>query len=478
MKKIFVSTLCLTAAGTMVPMMQAEATENETTVQKNERQGSSVVTSRSSISEKTVNVGVGVNLNVRSQGSISASIIGKLKHGSKVKVLSERSNWSQIQYNGETAFVHSDYLSDGVSNSSIPDSGDTVQKIVDVGEGMNLNFRQSPSTSAAILGKIKHGTKINVHSSSNGWSVVTYNGKKGYVATQYLANNLSSRPSYENKPVVDSSIKLKNMVVEASVGLNVRNSPSMKGAIITTLRNGTIVGVQSITNGWAKININNQVGYVSAQYLVDYLNSTPPTGSQQNPSQGNFTKKFVDTNKLNMRSGPSTSAKIITTLSKGTEVNVESVEYGWAKVHAQGTVGYVADRYLNTSVTTDDKEEDVFNLVSYAKKLVGKPYVFGASGPDAFDCSGFVYHVFKSNNYNVSRTSTAGFWNMVKKVDNPVVGDIIFFKDTYITGPSHMGIYIGGGDFIHASDGANGVTISNLDVGTYYKKHFLGYGRL
>ncbi|MED0665574.1 C40 family peptidase [Bacillus badius] len=116
-------------------------------------------------------------------------------------------------------------------------------------------------------------------------------------------------------------------------------------------------------------------------------------------------------------------------------------------------------------------------LIAYAKNYLGKPYVFGATGPNSFDCSGFIYYVFKNNGYDISRLTVEGYWNLntLKKISSPVAGDLIFFKNTYRTGPSHMGIMVNSTQFIHAGS-SGGVQISDVS-NSYWKEHFLGYGR-
>ncbi|OZI10533.1 hypothetical protein CEW92_16440 [Bacillaceae bacterium SAS-127] len=118
-------------------------------------------------------------------------------------------------------------------------------------------------------------------------------------------------------------------------------------------------------------------------------------------------------------------------------------------------------------------------MVNLAKQQVGKPYVFGASGPNAFDCSGLMYYVLKQNGYVNSRLNVEGYWNssFITKVSTPQKGDLIFFKNTYKTGPSHMGIMIDSNNFVHAANSRDGVIITSKD-NSYYKSHFLGYGRL
>ena len=116
-------------------------------------------------------------------------------------------------------------------------------------------------------------------------------------------------------------------------------------------------------------------------------------------------------------------------------------------------------------------------IVNYAKQYLGMPYVWGGSNPStSFDCSGFIYWVYKNNGYNIYRSNVAGYWSMtdrIQHVSTPQVGDLVFFQNTYTSGPSHIGIYIGNGQFIGAND--NGISIASL-ANPYYASHFLGYG--
>ncbi|WP_462410331.1 C40 family peptidase [Neobacillus sp. Marseille-QA0830] len=108
-------------------------------------------------------------------------------------------------------------------------------------------------------------------------------------------------------------------------------------------------------------------------------------------------------------------------------------------------------------------------MVSIATSLKGVPYVWGGSTPSGFDCSGFIYYVTNKAGKSIGRYSAEGYHARSYYVDQPKPGDLVFFQNTYKQGISHMGIYLGNNQFIHASD--DGVTVSSLE-NSYYKSHF------
>lgn len=114
-------------------------------------------------------------------------------------------------------------------------------------------------------------------------------------------------------------------------------------------------------------------------------------------------------------------------------------------------------------------------LIKDAKALLGTPYVWGGSSTKGFDCSGFIYYVYNKSGKGLTRTSAEGYYSRSYYVDKPQPGDLVFFENTYKKGISHVGIYLGNNEFIHA--GNDKVEISSL-TNTYYKKHFESFKRL
>ena len=116
-------------------------------------------------------------------------------------------------------------------------------------------------------------------------------------------------------------------------------------------------------------------------------------------------------------------------------------------------------------------------IVQMAQQYMGTPYVWGGSRPGGFDCSGFIYYIYGQFGISLPRMSDGQF-EMGRAIsgDNLLPGDLVFFT-TYEPGASHVGIYLGGGRFIHASSAAGEVTITPLGK-SYYQERYLGARRV
>ena len=115
-------------------------------------------------------------------------------------------------------------------------------------------------------------------------------------------------------------------------------------------------------------------------------------------------------------------------------------------------------------------------IISSAMDYMGVPYIFGGTTPYGFDCSGYVQYVFANAGISLPRTADVQYEQGTPiSTAELVPGDLVFFT-TYTYGASHVGIYVGDGNFIHASS-SRGVTISSLSE-AYYSSHYIGARRI
>ena len=118
-------------------------------------------------------------------------------------------------------------------------------------------------------------------------------------------------------------------------------------------------------------------------------------------------------------------------------------------------------------------------VVEYAKQYLGYKYVSGGASPSTgFDCSGFTTYVYKHFGVSLNRTSSGQNNNGVAVAKSDLQpGDLVIFNNDANTTIGHVGIYIGDGNFIHASNPSDGVKITTLTTG-YYQKRYVGARRV
>lgn len=300
-------------------------------------------------------------------------------------------------------------------------------------------------------------------------------------------------------------------VVDAD-GLRIRSEPNTDSNVVVMVYQGGQVDVlEAEKDGWYKVEYNGKVGYMSADFLVvtPAVSEAPPAApetaaqdgaapavqdeevpavqSEEAPTALGNGKVALSSGTLNLRSAPSTESSRLASIPNGTVLTLDAEEDGWYKVVFSGITGYVSGDYI---VKTDEEpftpsysSETGLALVELAKKYLGCPYVFGATGPKSFDCSGFTYYVFKQMGYSIPRGGSGQFYHGTSVTKSELQpGDLVFFRDPATAGSypmTHVGIYIGNNQFIHASSSkrGSGVKISSLSE-TWYANIYAGGRRI
>ena len=244
--------------------------------------------------------------------------------------------------------------------------------------------------------------------------------------------------------------------------LRLRSTPATEGEILATVSSGTsVVVLDEAEDGWYKVNYNSVEGYMSGEYLDVATKAETDLG---------YGKVDADGSTLNMRAGASTSFASLCSIPSGTVLELEGVYEGWYKVTYAGNTGYVSSDYITitTEPTTAAASALGEQVVALAEQYLGTPYVLGGNGPSSFDCSGFTKYIYAQFGYTLNRTATDQLQNGVSVSRSELQpGDLVFFKYNTSKPVSHVGIYIGGGEFIHASTNRYVVQIDQMNSGHY-----------
>lgn len=275
--------------------------------------------------------------------------------------------------------------------------------------------------------------------------------------------------------------------VMATEQVYVRIGPSTGDAIIGELHEGDWVTTTGYsTNGFAEVWYGDWVGYVYANYLALPDDSSSSSAAADPSISWSSDGWYYTVDSVNLRTGPSTSDGIVTVLPSGASLyHTGAASNGFAQVESDYGNGWVSSDYLSTSAPAVDQPSAPVTsqgqqLVNFAMQFHGYPYVWAGNTPSGFDCSGFTQYVVQNVlGYDITHSTDiqAGYGTSVAwGAWQP--GDLIFFVGTggggYI---SHVGIYIGDGQMIHAENPGTGVVISSL-YSSYYSNHYYSAMRL
>lgn len=291
--------------------------------------------SATTASTKSTTMRTTANLNLRTGASTNHGIILTIPKGTDVTVTSINGGWASVNYNGNAGYVSATYL-EGI-NASTPEPTPPEVSINTALTTDNLNMRGGAGTTYPRILTIPKGSEVTVLSESGGWANIKYNNQEGYVSSNFLK---TVTPNPEVKPEeIPTEGKDMRMVTG---NLYMRTEPDGNSSVITILEKGTIVEVESLTNQWAKITYNGQVGYASTNFMtpVDPDNPTVPETPEV------VLDIRVTTQNLNLRTGPSTNDAVMLTIPKGSTLTVTEITGGWGKVTYEGQTGYASLDYM------------------------------------------------------------------------------------------------------------------------------------
>lgn len=249
--------------------------------------------------------------------------------------------------------------------------------------------------------------------------------------------------------------------------LNIRKAPGEDQKIIGKLpKNAGCTIIDEDKNGWVKIKSGKVTGYVKKDFLV-----TGDKAVSLAKKVGSLVAT-VNTQTLNVRQEPSLLGGVVTSVPSEEDMEVTSVTTDWVKVKIDDDEGFVARQYIDLSyqlekaVSVEELTTGTSSvraqMVAYAKQFLGNPYVWGGTSlTNGTDCSGFTLGIYSRFGYSLPRVSRSQAYSGASIGSSSVKpGDLVFYgSGDYI---SHVAMYIGNGQVIHASNPRTGIKISNM----------------
>lgn len=264
------------------------------------------------------------------------------------------------------------------------------------------------------------------------------------------------------------------IAVVDSGNLNVREEPSTSSKVVGKMYHNAACEILGETeDGWYHIVSGEVDGYVSSEFIVTGIRAKVIANEIA------YERAIVQVDGLNVREEPSEESEILTRVAKGAELPVVEVLDGWVECTLNTDVVYVSAEHvtvengLNTAVTITqfkygmDVSDVRIDLCEYALEFVGNPYVWGGTSlTKGADCSGFVLSIYK--NYGITLPHHSGSQaNYGTEIDyrDAQPGDLLFYNSGKGGRISHVAIYIGDGQIVHANDEKTGIIVSNA----YYR---------
>lgn len=432
---------------------------------------------------------------LRKEPNTSSTIIDQLDKGLEIEIIEEEDSWYKIKakVNGENV------------------TGYVSKKLVDANEE-KTEENTTTTTDEVTKAPIEIETKVD---KTNPEIALYDNIAEPTTTTVDTTNEIQENEQYSlNQETELKIVPLINSKAKTKISGNIK--------------------VIEIINDWCKIENDTESGWVRKSSLQQISQEQPVVEETQQPEQETTTEVTEDTSTtstpeektptvksisktgyvtaegLIVRKEASTSSEDIDSLSKNDKVEITGQLDGWYQIKLNGKSGYVSSKYISdtkvvettsrsgstikeekvTPMEVEEKTEETTSsttsnsnkgtsVVEYAKNYLGCKYVSGGSSPSTgFDCSGFTSYVYKNFGVSLSRSSKGQINDGVAVSRSDLQpGDIVVFNNSGNTAIGHVGIYIGGDNFIHAANPSQGVTITSLSS-SYYGKRYVGARRV
>ena len=411
---------------------------------------------------------------LRKEASKTGEVIMTVSDDSEVEIIEKAGEWYKVQYASQEGYLFAEYVevndeevieedkdieaentqeqtettdTEGISTEVTPKKENTKS---------DLKIYTIPSITAKIITTVKASEEVTINYELNNWVNITYGNTTGW-ARKYFINNenvvveteeettneeVTEEPKVEEEKEVENTvtpIDNKKGYIDVSTAANIREKASTDSNIINTLLRNTEVIITAEEGDFYKIKYQDITGYIAKSLIAD-------KPLEESTSRGNGEERETTEEPVVKEEEP----------KKETSTSKPVVEEIVAITSPAGN-----------------------NIADFAKKYIGYNYVSGGTTPNnGFDCSGFVYYVVNACGYSLSRSCQvqANSGTAVSR-ENLAAGDLLFFCNGADGSIGHVGIYIGGGQFVHAANSRRGVTTDTINSG-YYDKYYYSARRI
>ena len=448
------------------------------------------------VNAKTVEITT-ETLNLRKEASTESNIVAQISIGEECEVLGEEGDWYKVKYKDYTGYISKEYTkviggneeetsnegtTTGENDTSLTEKTEEQQNETEnVSNTTDKNSNQGklnkksdikivPLINSSNIDTLDKEEKVTIINEINGWLYIQTDTISGWIRTENITiqkannnddnkennsddsktdttkedNNSSSTDDKDTSDNENNANTFEEKTMYATDYVNIRKEPSTSADKLMVVSTNTALKVIGEEGNWYKVSTSAGNAYVSKDVVSDKKVTVTNRG---------------DVDRAETTTNSQTSKKETTTSTSKEEENTASS--------------------INTS-----------EIVSYAKKFLGVPYVYGGASASGFDCSGFTMYVYKHFGISMrhgaqaqaklgeaiktDKSSKSSLLNSLK------AGDLVFFLD-YETMDEigHCGIYIGNGNFIHASSGSGYcVKINSLLPGEYYNTRYCAARRV
>ena len=358
-----------------------------------------------------------------------------------------------------------------MSSSSTVDARASLKENRTVNAGVALGLTEAADatellTAGATSALTYYGDELTVAQNDN--NVVTASAQ-GAPQTDDASQESEQANEAAQTPTAAQTCGYTNlgMSVISSGNLNIRQEASTDSEVVGILTNHNACELLEDAGDWYKVTSGKVTGYVSKQYLV--IGDEAEAIAEQEIK----TVATVNTETLNVRAEKSTEAAVLSQVGNSEAFTVNSVADGWVEISVDDSVGYISQDYvtlaqaLPTAKTIEqvkygDGVSDVrASVVSYALQFVGNRYVWGGTSlENGIDCSGFTMRILGKYGVSLPHSSKAQPSCGTKiSASDAKPGDLFFYGSG--SSISHVAIYIGNGQIVHASNKRDGIKVSN-----------------